>query len=271
MKEIKIGKRNNTYQLIMTLKSNRTKRFEEKLLFVEGVRNINLAIKYGWKVKHWIYGTYKNLSGWAKDTIAANKTQENFSFSQELLAEISGKTDTSELMAIFEIKQMKVDAKKNTCPLFVLFDRPSKKGNLGSIIRTADAFGVNGIIVTGHAVDLYDPEVMAASMGSYFTMPIEKIDTNNDFIEKIQYLRDKFPGLQLISTTELGTENIRTIDYKKPTMIMIGNEAMGLSKFLLENSDIQVKIPMMGEASSLNASCAGSIFIYEAFMQRIKN
>lgn len=270
MKELKIGKKNNNFQLVMTLKSNRTKRFEEKSIFVEGVRNINLALKYGWKVKHWIYSNFDKLSGWAKDVVNKNKSEMNFNFSPDLLNEISGKTDTSELMAIFEMKKMVVDSQKDSAPLFVLFDRPSKKGNLGSIIRTADAFGVSGIIVTGHAVDIYDPEVMAASMGSYFTIPIEKIDTNEDFLKKIEYLRAKFAGLQLISTTEIGTVDIRTINYKKPTMIMIGNEAMGLSKFLLENSDIQVKIPMVGEASSLNASCAGSIFIYEAFMNRLQ-
>ncbi len=268
MKEVKISKRENTFQHLIVLKTNRTKRFESKEIFVEGVRNINLALKYHWKVKHWIYGKYSKLSDWAKNTINKNQTFENYSFSDELLSEISGKTDTSELMAVFEMKQMKVEINDKKSPLIVLFDRPSKKGNLGSIIRSADAFGVDGIIVTGHSVDIYDPEVIGASMGSYFTMPIEKIDTNADVIAKFESIKKTYPNLQILATTELGNSNIREIDYNLPTIIMIGNESMGLSKFLLETANIQVKIPMVGEASSFNASCAGSIFLYEAFMCR---
>lgn len=268
MKEIKIGKRNNIFQHIIVLKTNRYKRFENKEIFVEGVRNINLALKYGWKIRNWIYGDFKKLSDWAKNIIRENKTIENYCFTSELMAEISGKTNTSEIMAIFEMKQMKVEIKKDIAPLILLFDRPSKKGNLGSIIRSADAFGFHGIIVTGHSVDIYDPEVIGASMGSYFTLPIEKIDTNNEIIEKFENFKKSYPNLQIISTTELGNDNIREIDYTLPTILMIGNESMGLSKFLLDISDIQVKIPMVGEASSFNASCAGSIFMYEAFMKR---
>lgn len=270
MKEIKIGKKNNIFQHIIVLKTNRNKRFSNKEVFVEGVRNIKLAIKYGWKVKHWIYGNYAELSDWAKEVIKQNSTCENYSFTSELLAEISGKSDTSEIMAIFEMKVMAVEVNKNKSPLIVLFDRPSKKGNLGSIIRSADAFGVDGIIVTGHAVDIYDVEVIGASMGSYFTMPIEKIDTNEEVIAKFESIKSIHPDLQIIATTELGTTHIKDIDYTKPTIIMIGNETMGLSKFLLENSTVQTKIPMVGEASSFNASCAGSIFLYEAFISRNK-
>jgi len=268
MKELKIGKRNSTFQHIVVLKTNRYKRFEHKEIFVEGVRNINLALKYGWKIKNWIYGDYQKLSDWAKQTITRNKTIENYSLDSDLLKEISGKTDTSELMAIFEMKKFEILPRQKSNPLYVLFDRPSKKGNLGSIIRSSDAFGVDGIFVTGHSVDIYDPEVIGASMGSYFAIPIEKIDTNNEVIQKFNNIKKEYPDLQIIGTTELGSENIRAINYKKPTIIMIGNESLGLSKFLLDNCTLRAKIPMVGEASSFNAACAGSIFLYEAFMGR---
>lgn len=267
MQELRIGKRNSTFQQLVALKTNRYKRTEMKEVFVEGVRNIKLALKYGWRVKAWIYGEYKTLSDWAKQTISSNPAK-NLSLEQNLLAELSGKTDTSELLAILEMKKSVIKVGEKA-PLIVLFDRPSKKGNLGSIIRSADAFGVDGIIVTGHAVDIYDPEVIGSSMGSYFTLPIEKIDMNDGVLAKFDEIRKIYPNLQVIATTELGDANIRKIDYKLPTIIMIGNEAMGLSKFLLDNSDIQVKIPMIGEASSFNASCAGSIIMYEAFMNRL--
>ena len=269
MKELKIGKRNSTFQHILVIKNNRHKRFENKEIFVEGVRNIKLALKYGWKIKYWIYEKYEELSNWARQTIKQYQAQENLSLTKELMIEVSGKSNTSEIIAIFEMKKMKINIDQiYEAPLFVLFDRPSKKGNLGSIIRSADAFGINGIIVTGHSVDIYDPEIIGATMGSYFTIPIEKIDTNEEVLELFNKLKEIYPNLQIISTTELGEKNINEIDYKNASILMIGNESMGLSKFLLENSNMHVKIPMVGEASSFNAACAGSIFMYQAFINR---
>ena len=265
-KEIRITKRDNIFQRIIVLKTNRQKRNQYQEVFVEGVRNINIALQYGWKIKHWIYQTGNQLSDWAKNTIKQNPAIENYSFSQELIAEISGKSDKSELMAIFEMKEMKIKTTEN--PFIILCNRPSKKGNLGSIIRSADAFGVDGIIVTGHSVDIYDPEVIVASMGSYFAVDIQKMERNEEIIEYIDKLKNKFPDLQVIATTEDGEYYSRQIDYTKPTILLMGNEADGLSMFYWDICNKTVKIPMQGEASSLNLACATSIFLYEAYVQR---
>lgn len=265
-KEIIIGKRNNIYQRIIVLKTNRYKRNQYKEMFVEGVRNINIALKHGWKVKHWIYQAEKPLSDWAKKMVSDNPTVENYCFSEELISEISGKTDKSELMAVFEIKNMTL--RKSDNPFIVLCNRPSKKGNLGSIIRSADSFNCDGIIVTGHAVDIYDPEVIVASMGSYFAVDIQKIETNEEIAEYFDNMRREFPDLQVIATTEEGEYFSHEIDYTKPTILLMGNEADGLSMFYWDVCDKTVKIPMVGEASSLNLACATSIFLYEAFTQR---
>lgn len=265
-RELKIGKRNATFQHIMVIKTNRYKRFEHKEIFVEGVRNINIAIKNGFKVKHWIYDENKNLSSWAKEKIANIKTECNYVLTNELMSEVSGKNDVSELVAILEMKNRIITESQN--PFIILFDRPSKKGNLGSIIRSADAFGADGIIVTGHSVDIFDPDIITSSMGSYFAIPVQKLDTNEQVLELFKKFKSKYNNLQVVATTELGDDNIRSFDFKKPTILMIGNESLGLSKFLLENSDHKIKIPMVGEASSFNASCAGSIFMYEIFSQR---
>lgn len=264
--EIRITKRDNVFQRIIVLKTNRQKRLQYKEVFVEGVRNINIALQYGWKVKHWIYQTNGTLSDWAKKTMVQHPAYENYSFSKELIAEISGKTDTSELMAVFEMKEMKIKPSDN--PFIVLCNRPSKKGNLGSIIRSADSFGADGIIVTGHSVDIYDPEVMVASMGSYFAVDIQKMETNEEIVEFIENLKKKFPDLQVIVTTEDGEYYNHEIDYTKPTILLMGNEADGLSMFYWDICNKTVKIPMQGEASSLNLACATSIFLYEAYVQR---
>lgn len=266
---ITIGKRNSTFQHIMAIKDSRYKRHEFNELYVEGVRNINIALKKGWKVKHWIYEQNKTLSNWGTNLINQYETEENYILIKELMEEVSGKNDTSELVAIFEIKETPLDLKSNN-PFILLCNKPSKKGNLGTIIRSADSFNVDAVIVTGHSVDIYDPEIIVTSMGSYFAVDIIKIEENKELMSLIKELKRKYTDLQIIATTEEGTKSIKEIDYTKPTMLLMGNEADGLSKFYFEICDKTVKIPMTGEASSLNLACATTIFLYEQYMNRNK-
>ena len=262
---IKVGKRNNIFQHIIVLKTNRYKRNDFQEFFVEGVHNIKLALKYGWTVKNWIVANRK-LSSWATKMLETVKTEANYCFTDELIREISDRTDTSEIMAVFQMKKMTVATSKN--PFIIIFDRPSKKGNLGTIMRSADAFGCDGIIVTGHSVDMYDPEVLSASMGSFFAVSTEKLDSNKDVEDRLLELKKQFPELKIVATTELGEISIRDFDFTKPIVLLVGNEASGLSKFYLDICDESVKIPMVGEATSFNVANATSIFMYEIFSQR---
>ena len=100
-------------------------------------------------------------------------TEKNYQLTSELMGELSGKTDTSELMAVVRMRPDDLSLlplSENPC--LVLFDRASNRGNLGTILRSCDALGADGLILTGHAVDLYDPEVIVSSMGSFFEAPI---------------------------------------------------------------------------------------------------
>ncbi len=262
---IHIGKKNNIFQHIIVLKENRYKRYSYQEVFIEGVHNIRSALKYGWQVKHWVFPD-RPLSDWAKNMIASIPTKENYCFSIDLIDEISDRNDKSELMAIFEMKKMVVQPKDN--PFIIIFDRPSKKGNLGTIIRSADAFGCDGIIVTGHSVDIYDPEVIRASMGSFFAVQTEKIDDNATVLQRLNKYKQLYPDLRVVATTELGEISIRKYDFTKPIILLVGNETMGLSKFYLDMCDDTIKIPMVGEATSFNVANATSIFLYEIFSQR---
>jgi TrmH family RNA methyltransferase len=198
--------------------------------------------------------------------LASVKTTANYCFTEELINEISDRTDKSELMAIFEMKKMTVPPSK--MPFIIICDRPSKKGNLGSIIRSADAFGSDGVIVTGHSVDIYDPEVIRASMGSFFAVQTEKLDGNANIQQRITDLKAEYPDLAVVAATEEGEAEIRDYDFAKPLVLLVGNETSGLNCFYLELCDATVKIPMVGEATSFNVASATSIFLYEIFSQR---
>lgn len=150
MKEIKIYSKNNIFQKFVVLKTNRNKRYRYNEFLVEGVRSLNEAVKNNWKIKSFLYDR-NNLSGWAEEMINKVKTDINYCLSSELMEELSGKEDTSELMAVIEMREDKLDhVMLSDNPFIVLFDRPSNKGNLGTMIRSCDALGADMLIITGH-------------------------------------------------------------------------------------------------------------------------
>ena len=267
MKTINVGKDNSTFQQIMALKENRNKRAQTKLFFVEGVQNIKEALANKWEVESFIYSSGASLSGWAKSVL--NKANFNYVLSQELMNRLSDKQDVSELLAIMKIKQQKV-VNLSQNPLIVLVDKPSKKGNFGTIIRSCDAMNVEQIYFSGHSVDVYDHTVITASMGSFFKMPITFISSNNEFIEIVKKLKNSYPNLKVVATSLQTKNRVQDFDFNVPTLLLIGNETDGLNKFYNEQADEFVKIEMKPGIDSLNIACATTVCLYEINRQRTK-
>lgn len=271
MRTEKINSRSAAFQKFEVLKTNRNKRYKYGEFFVEGVRNINNAVENGWQIVSFLYDAERKLSDWAKDKLATVKTEVNYALKPELLAELSSKEDTSELLAV--IKMRSDDFSRiplSESPLIALFDRPSNHGNLGTILRSCDALGVEGLIITGHAVDLYDPDVVSSTMGSFFCVPAIRIADNDTVFSLIDDLKAKYPGFQVVGTTAHNETQLFQVDFKKPTMLMIGNETEGLRRIYKEKSDVLTTIPMNpnGSASSFNVACAATVMFYEAVRQR---
>lgn len=270
MPVIKISKANAQFQIFNALKTNREKRNKEGFIF-EGVRNINNALKYSWKIKAFFYSSEKGLSGWAKDILKDSQAETNYDLSVELLKELSDKEETSELLALAEIPEDNLDKIKTTNSLLVVvFDRPASPGNLGTIIRSCDSFGVDGLIITGHATDVYDPETISATTGSLFSLPIVRLDSQKELEPWINKLRRKYPNLHVVGTDEAGAQTIYEHNFNEPTILLVGNEKWGLSAGYKGLADTMVKIPMTGSASSLNVAVATSIIISEIKRQRNK-
>ena len=268
MKTIKINKENSQFQLLNALKTNREKRNKDGFLF-EGVRNINNAVKYKWKIKAFFYSSEKGLSNWAKDILKNAQAEVCYDLSKELLKKISNKDEVSELLVLAEIPKNDLSRIKTGGNLLVvIFDRPSSPGNLGTIIRSCDSFGVNGLIITGHAADAYDPEAISATTGSLFSLPIVRLSSQNELESWINKMRKKYLNLQIVGTDEKGDSTIYEFDFKKPTILLAGNEKWGLSIRYRELTDAMVRIPMEGSASSLNVAVATSIIISEVKRQR---
>lgn len=271
MKVVKIYGKNAAYQKLEVLKTNRSKRYKYYEFFVEGVRNINEAIRNNWHICSFIYAAEKPLSNWSKDILTTVKTDFNYELTTQLTADLSGKEDTSELMAVVRMRDDSFEQFHfSENPIIALFDRPSNKGNLGTIIRSCDALGVEGLIITGHAVDLYDPDVIVSSMGSFFNIPAIRVAENAQVIDFIKKMKAGYPGFKAVGTTAHRQNPIYSLDMTTPVMFMIGNETDGLCRALKECCDVQVTIPMAdaSSASSLNVGCAATVIFYEVSRQR---
>jgi tRNA G18 (ribose-2'-O)-methylase SpoU len=268
-KALKITKENSSFQYFEVLKRNRNKRYKHGEFFVEGVRNINEAVRNGWEISSFLYSGERRLSDWARDILENVKTGALYELSQNLMDKLSGKEDTSELLAIVKMKEDNLSRiELNENPLIVVIDRPSKRGNLGTLIRSCDALGCNGLIMTGHAVDLYDPETVISSVGTIFSLPALRLPSHKEVYDWVQDLKGNYPDLQVVGSSAGGDRLINQCDFTKPTVLLLGNETMGLSRNYKDMCDIIARIPIDGAASSLNVSCAASIMLYEIRRQR---
>jgi tRNA G18 (ribose-2'-O)-methylase SpoU len=266
---VNIYSENNDYQRFDVLKRNRNKRHKYNEFFVEGVRNINEAIRNNWDINGFLYAKQKPLSNWGKDILANSHAKIHYELHGDLMDMLSDKEDTSELIAIVSIPNDDTSRIEVNEQMFVVvFDRPSNRGNLGTIIRSCDALGCQGLIITGHAVDLYDPETIRASMGSFFNLPTIRMSSPNDVLEWVHYLRKSYDDIHVVGTSATGSKELYYCDFSNPTILLIGNETDGLSHKYKEMSDTMIKIPIGGSASSLNVACATSIILYEINRQR---
>ena len=269
-KMININNKNNIFQRFETLKTNRKKRYKYNEFLVEGVRSLNEAVKNGWRIKSFICDK-NHLSDWPSDMIRDVHTDANYCLTPELMSELSDKGETSELMAVIEMREDTLQSVRlSENPFIVLFDRPSNKGNLGTMIRSCDALRADMLIMTGHAVDLYDPGVVVSAMGSFFNMPVIRVSDNQALFQYRELLKNTYPGFLTVGTTAHREHPLYSVDFTKPLMLMMGNETMGLNKAFKECCDVLCTIPMSEKsyATSFNVSCAASVLMYEVTRQR---
>jgi 23S rRNA (uridine2479-2'-O)-methyltransferase len=266
----RISSRNARFQVWQALLTNRNKRQRAGEFLVQGVRPITIAVEHGWPVRAFIHDSQRPLSRWARDLLQSSDA-ERVSMASELLAELGEKGEAApEMVAVMELPPDDLDRiKVGPDFLGVVFDRPTGPGNIGSIIRSADAFGADGLIVTGHAADVYDPKSVRASTGSIFALPSVRVPSQGEVMDWVSRQRAAGRPVVIVGTDERGDADIFDFDLTQPTLLLIGNETSGLSVAWRELADHLVRIPMTGSASSLNAANAATAVLYEAARQRI--
>ncbi len=258
---IRVTTRNAKFQQWEALLHNRTKRHRQGEFLVQGVRPITLAIEHGWTIRTLIGDGRTRLSSWAGE-VWETTTAEQVVMAPELVAELAEKDEPSELLAVVEMPSDDL-GRLDPTGLIVVFDRPSQPGNLGTLARSADAFGASGLVVTGHAADPYDPRAVRSSTGSLFALTVVRAPSHREVLD---WARPH--GITVVGTDETGTVDVRDADLSGPMVVVVGNETNGMTAAWREACDPLVSIPMAGSASSLNAATAGSIVLEEAFRQR---
>ena len=255
----RITTRNARFQQWEALLTNRTKRSRTGEFLVQGVRPITVAAERDWPIRHLLYATGRRLSAWAEGMLRDTRA-ERVEMAPALLAELAGKDD-AELVAVATLPPDDLARITPAGPV-VVFDRPSDPGNIGTVVRSADAFGASGVIVTGHAADVYDPRAVRASTGSLFAVPVVRASSPAGVLAWA-----RAAGLEIIGTDENGTADIARHDLRGPVLIVIGNETHGMSATWTAACDEVLRIPIGGAASSLNAASAATVLLYEAARQ----
>jgi tRNA G18 (ribose-2'-O)-methylase SpoU len=267
---MRVSSRGARFQEWSALLGNRSKRQRRGEFIVQGVRPVTLAIRHGWPVRELLYNADAELSRWARETLDS-VAADHVAVSAALLAELGGKDDGApELLAVVALpgdELSRIPAEPGL--LAVVFDRPASPGNIGTLIRSADAFGASGVIVTGHAADIYDPRSVRASTGSLFALPVVRAQSHRPVLEWAAALRAAGTAAAIIGADETARRDAADVDLTGPALLLIGNEATGLTAGWREACDELARIPMLGAASSLNAATAASVLLYESARQRI--
>lgn len=268
---LRVHSRNATFQQWHSLLTNRTKRNRHGEFLVQGVRPLTLALERDWPVRA-LLRAEGGLSHWAQEVWDRTAAGQHGILADELMAELGGKDEaTPELLAVLELPSDDLDRLRSPgrVPLVTVFDRPSSPGNIGTLVRSADAFGGTGVVVTGHAADPYDPRSVRASTGSLLTLPVVRVPSHAEVLSWAGEQQGA-DGARwtVVGLDEGGELPLRAADLRGPTVLVVGNETRGLTRAWREACDHIVSIPMVGAASSLNAGVAGSLVLHEALQQR---
>ncbi|OLS02831.1 TrmH family RNA methyltransferase [Tissierella creatinophila] len=244
--------------------SRKKNRWREKLFIIEGIKVIEEAIKASMGIKYIFFSEILlEADGGEVFFNKIKDRKETVKLSTKIFNQITNLDSPQGVLAIVEFKEREItDLYKKELPFIIFLDGLNDPGNLGTIIRTADAFRVDAIVLGEDCVDPYNSKVVRSTMGSIFRVSLYNVKDNEDFFDNM-----KKRDIDII-TTSLSGKPLERKDFSGGFVLVIGNEANGVRKNIIERSTKEIKIPMPGGAESLNAGVAASIIMYEAMMNR---
>ena len=251
-------------QVTQLIEKSRERR-KTGLFVIEGQREIRLALKGGYRFHKVLFcSEIISEEELAEVTENLDTSVELIGISSEVYAKLAYRTTTEGIIALAEAKDLSLANLnlKEKAPLILVAEAPEKPGNIGALLRTADAANLDAVIIANPKTDLYNPNILRSSVGCLFTNSVATGTTS----EIIEFLKGK--SVKIYCAALEASMNYTDCDFTKAGAIVVGTEATGLSSEWLESSDQNIIIPMQGEIDSMNVSVAAGILIFEAKRQR---
>lgn len=252
---------NPLIKFLHSLKDKSRIRKKEQRFLLEGKRELLLAIKSNYEIETLLY--YPDLFSKVEAESLNYYNFEVIEISKEVFQKLAHRETTEGVIALVKTKTHtlnQLSLKKN--PLILIAEAPEKPGNIGALLRTADAANLDAVIIANPKTDFYNPNIIRSSVGCVFTNQIATGTTS----EIIEFLKSN--NINFYCASLQSTESYHTQDYTQPTAMVVGTESTGLSDEWLENSTQNIIIPMEGQIDSMNVSVAAGILIFEAKRQR---
>jgi len=259
MKQI-TSSQNPFIKSLVLLQEKAKARKQSGTFLIEGKREIEIAIKGGYEVETTLF--LPELIS-ETETKKLSKSAELIEISKEVYQKLAYRDTTEGILAVAKTKSLQLsDLKLSENPLILVAEAPEKPGNIGALLRTADAANLDAVIIANPKSDLYNPNIVRSSVGCLFTNQIATGTTT----EIIAFLKQR--QINIYCATLQNSTSYHTQDYTTPTALIVGTEATGLTQEWREAATQNIIIPMQGEIDSMNVSVAAAVLIFEAKRQR---
>lgn len=252
---------NPKIKLLLQLQQKSSERRKAGLFVVEGRRELMHCMEAGYEV---------DTVFWCPSVEVGTEPMPSlpegvrlFEVSKEVYERVAYRGSTEGVIAEVRIRPLTLaDLSLGESPLVVIVERVEKPGNLGAILRSADAAGVDAVIVCDPLTDLYNPNLIRSSVGGFFSVPSVACTSE----ECIAFLKSR--GIQILTAQLQDSSLYYDTDMRRPTAIVMGTEATGLTDQWRKAADAHIRIPMLGRIDSLNVSVSAAVLMYEAVRQR---
>lgn len=248
---------------LVLLQEKAKTRKQSGMFLIEGVREIELAVKGNYQLATLLFVSDLCNENELKKIIGSNSHLEIIEISKEVYQKLAYRDTTEGIVAVAKTKShllSELILPEN--PLILVMESIEKPGNIGAMLRTCDAAKIDAVLIADAKTDLYNPNIVRSSVGCLFTNQIA-MGTTEEIIDFLQQ-----NNINFYSATLQNSNDYHTIDYSKPSALVVGTEATGLTKSWREKATQNIIIPMQGEIDSMNVSVAAAILLFEAKRQR---
>jgi TrmH family RNA methyltransferase len=260
--------RNPRVKYLRSLRLRKYRQQEGRFL-IEGIRIVEEALSLGAPVETLVYAPDLLVSERARALVEGVDPADRLALSGEVLATLSDRDQPQGIAAVVCIQDLPLAAIPWSEDLLVVVAHQLRDpGNLGAVVRTADAAGASGVVVVEPSVDLYDPQTVRATMGSLFALPIVRLEDEASLETWYAELRATGLPLLVVASSAHGQVLYHDVDYGRPVVLLLGSERHGLPEGIKQGADVVVRLPLAGRATSLNVSAAAAVLIYEILRQR---